>query len=128
MAHKHAGDYLRTAGGPNRNADKRQIFIIRADGSVVSRQYLDHTLWTDDKFEREVMYPGDTIVVPEQLNKTTLLARLDGLVGGVLAVCPWSGGDPGDQVAGDVNRAAQRNWRVADVKDCQCCDSTNRST
>ena len=43
---------------------------------MVSRQYLDHTLWTDDKFEREAMYPGDTIVVPEQLNKTTFLRGL----------------------------------------------------
>ncbi|MGA9588092.1 MAG: SLBB domain-containing protein [Terracidiphilus sp.] len=76
LAHKHAGDYLRTAGGPNRNADKKQIFIIRADGSVVSRQYLEHTLWTDDKFDRQAIYPGDTIVIPEQLNKTTLLRGL----------------------------------------------------
>lgn len=76
LAHKHAGEYLRTAGGPNRNADRKQIFIIRADGSVVSRQYLDHTFWTDDKFNNEVIYPGDTIVVPEQLNKTTLLRGL----------------------------------------------------
>ncbi|HEY2470122.1 MAG TPA: SLBB domain-containing protein [Terracidiphilus sp.] len=76
IAHRHAGEYLRNAGGPNRNADRKQIFIIRADGSVVSRQYLDHNLWTDDKFNREVIYPGDTIVVPEQLNKTTLLRGL----------------------------------------------------
>jgi hypothetical protein len=76
LNHKHAGDYLRTAGGPNRTADKKQIFIIRADGSVVSRQYLNHSLWTDDKFNKEVIYPGDTIVVPEQLNKTTLLRGL----------------------------------------------------
>ena len=76
IPHKEASDYLRTAGGPNRNADKKQIFIIRADGSVVSRQYLNRNLWTDDKFAREVIYPGDTIVVPEQLNKTTLLRGL----------------------------------------------------
>ena len=73
---KHAGDYLQSAGGPNRNADKRQMFIIRADGSVVSRQYLNRTVWSDDRFGREVIYPGDTIVVPEQLNKTTLLRGL----------------------------------------------------
>jgi protein involved in polysaccharide export with SLBB domain len=74
--HQHAGDYLRSAGGPNRNADRRQIFIIRADGSVVSRQYLDRTLWANDKFDRQTIYPGDTIVVPEQLNKTTILRGL----------------------------------------------------
>jgi hypothetical protein len=33
-------------------------------------------LWTDDKFDHQVIYPGDTIVVPEQLNKTTLLRGL----------------------------------------------------
>jgi protein involved in polysaccharide export with SLBB domain len=76
LPHRRAGEYLQTAGGPNRNADRRQIFIIRADGSVVSRQYLNHTLWTDDRFSREVIYPGDTIVIPEQLNKTTILRGL----------------------------------------------------
>lgn len=76
IPHQRAGEYLRNAGGPNRNADRRQIFIIRADGSVVSRQYLDHSLWADDKFSREAIFPGDTIVVPEQLNKITLLRGL----------------------------------------------------
>ncbi len=76
IAHRQAGEYLRSAGGPNRNADRRQTFIIRADGSVVSRQYLDHTLWTDDKFNRQVIYPGDTIVVPEAINKSTILRGL----------------------------------------------------
>jgi protein involved in polysaccharide export with SLBB domain len=76
LPHRNAGEYLREAGGPNRNADRKQIFIIRADGSVVSRQSLDHTLWTDDKFGRAVIYPGDTIVVPEQLNKASVLRGL----------------------------------------------------
>ena len=76
IPHRHAGEYLQSAGGPHRNADRRQMFIIRADGSVVSRQYVNHTLWTDDRFSREVIYPGDTIVVPEQLNKTTFLRGL----------------------------------------------------
>lgn len=76
IPHRRAGDYLQTAGGPNRNADRRQIFIIRADGSVVSRQYANRSLWSDDRFSREAIYPGDTIVIPEQLNKTTLLRGL----------------------------------------------------
>lgn len=76
LPRQHAGDYLRTAGGPNRNADRRQIFIIRADGSVVSRQYPQHTVWTDDKFNRQPIYPGDTIGVPESINKTTVLRGL----------------------------------------------------
>jgi polysaccharide export outer membrane protein len=76
IPHRRVGEYLESAGGPNRNADRRQIFVIRADGSVVSRQYLNRTLWTDDRFNRQVIYPGDTIVIPEQLNKSTLLRGL----------------------------------------------------
>jgi len=73
---KRAGEYLRTSGGPSKNADKKQMFIIRADGSVLSRQYLQRTLWTGDNFDGQVMYPGDTIVVPAQLNKVTFLRGL----------------------------------------------------
>ena len=75
-AHFDAGDYLRDSGGPNRNADRRQIFIIRADGSVVSRQYLTHTLWTNAEFDRQPIYPGDTIVVPTAINRTSVLRGL----------------------------------------------------
>ena len=76
LAHQDAGSYLRTAGGPNRNADRRQVFIIRADGSVVSRQYLPHTMWESGGFDRLPIYPGDTIVVPAAMNKATLLRGL----------------------------------------------------
>jgi len=76
LAHHDAGTYLRTAGGPNRNADRRQIFIIHADGSVVSRQYLQHTLWESDGLDSQPIYPGDTIVVPTAVNKATFLRGL----------------------------------------------------
>ncbi len=76
LAHHDAGSYLKTSGGPNRNADRRQIFIIRADGSVVSRQYLSHTLWEGDEFDRQPIYPGDTIIVPASVNKATFLRGL----------------------------------------------------
>lgn len=72
-AHFDVGDYLRDSGGPNRNADRRQIFIIRADGSVVSRQYLAHTLWSNTEFDKQPIYPGDTIVVPTAINRTSAL-------------------------------------------------------
>ena len=76
LAHRDAGSYLKTSGGPNRNADRRQIFIIRADGSVVSRQYLSRTIWEGDQFDRLPIYPGDTIVVPASVNKATFLRGL----------------------------------------------------
>ncbi len=76
LAHHDAGSYLKTSGGPNRNADRKQIFIIRADGSVVSRQYLSHTIWEGDAFDRQPIYPGDTIIVPASVNKATFLRGL----------------------------------------------------
>lgn len=76
LPHRDAGGYLKTSGGPNRNADRRQIFIIRADGSVVSRQYLSRSVWEGDQFDRQPIYPGDTIVVPTSVNKATLLRGL----------------------------------------------------
>ena len=76
QVHRDAGAYLRNAGGPNRNADRRQIFIIRADGTVISKGTLSHNLWTNDEFNREPIYPGDTIVVPEAINKTSVLRGL----------------------------------------------------
>lgn len=60
--------YLQRAGGPDREADKKRIFVLRADGSVVSRQYA-HVL-------EAPIYPGDTIVVPPVLDKRALLQRI----------------------------------------------------
>jgi protein involved in polysaccharide export with SLBB domain len=59
-----SGAYLHLAGGPNREADKKHLFIIRADGSVVSRESANG-LW-GNTFEQLQMNPGDTIVVPEK--------------------------------------------------------------
>ena len=61
-------DYLRQAGGPDRQADKRRTFILRADGSVYSSQYGD--------VAKATMYPGDTIVVPPQLDHRAIMRNL----------------------------------------------------
>ena len=61
-------EYLRQAGGPDRQADRRRTFILRADGSVYSRQYGD--------VDRATMFPGDTIVVPPQLGSRAILRDL----------------------------------------------------
>jgi protein involved in polysaccharide export with SLBB domain len=61
---RRAGDYLHLAGGPNRDADRKQIFVIRADGSVISRASVNGP-W-GNTFDRLRMNPGDTIVVPEK--------------------------------------------------------------
>ena len=71
---KRLGDYLRESGGATRTGDARHAFLIRADGSVVSKSWWNGPL--SQSFEGLRLNPGDTIVVPEQINKTTLLREL----------------------------------------------------
>ncbi len=68
---RRAGNYLHLAGGPDRNADAKHSFIIRADGSVVSREG-ENGLW-GNTFDGLRMNPGDTIVVPEKTFKPSAL-------------------------------------------------------
>lgn len=65
---QHVINYLKRAGGPDRQADKHRIFILRSDGSVVSRQYAN--------VEHAPIFPGDTIVVPPIINKLPILQRI----------------------------------------------------
>jgi protein involved in polysaccharide export with SLBB domain len=71
---RRAEDYLQLAGGIARSGDGRHAFIIRADGSVVSRK--SKGARSRGSLERLSMYPGDTFVVPEVVDKTTLLRGL----------------------------------------------------
>jgi protein involved in polysaccharide export with SLBB domain len=59
-----AGDYLHLAGGPNRDADRKQNFILRADGSVTNHDAGQPN--SASGFEKVRLYPGDTIIVPEK--------------------------------------------------------------
>ena len=65
------GTYLRLAGGPNRDADRRRAFVIRANGEVVSRD-MTNGPWGNE-FNDLRIYPGDTIVVPEKTFKPSAL-------------------------------------------------------
>ncbi len=57
------GWYLRKAGGATRTGNKKDIYVLRADGSVVPRD----SGWIGSNFMNLRMRPGDTIVVPEKL-------------------------------------------------------------
>ena len=67
-------DYLQTSGGVTKSGDWGHSFVIRADGSVVSRASAlarqSHGL---EHFE---MNPGDALIVPEQLNRGTFMRGL----------------------------------------------------
>ncbi len=71
---KTVSDYLRLSGGSRRDGDKKHEFVVRADGSTVSRQQ-HHALLSRD-FSMLKLMPGDTIVVPQKTNSGALLRGL----------------------------------------------------
>ena len=56
--------YLSQAGGATNLANKKSIFVIRADGSVIGAQE-GFSLWRGNPLDA-TLYPGDTVVVPEK--------------------------------------------------------------
>jgi protein involved in polysaccharide export with SLBB domain len=63
---KSAGWYLRQAGGASELANKKSIFVVRADGSVIGHGGTIDEFWHESVLSA-VLHPGDTIVVPERL-------------------------------------------------------------
>ncbi len=73
-SHRRVEDYITLAGKPNRIADWKHAFIIRADGSIYSRERAQG-VWTN-LFPRAQVNPGDTIVVPEKLIRPSALRQV----------------------------------------------------
>jgi protein involved in polysaccharide export with SLBB domain len=59
---KSAKWYLSQSGGPTQLANKKAIFVIRADGSVIGS---NGSMWSGDSLNA-VLQPGDSVVVPEK--------------------------------------------------------------
>jgi len=64
---KSARWYLGQSGGLTQIADKNAVFVVRADGSVVSAKN-NSGFWSGDPLNA-VLKPGDSIVVPEKAPK-----------------------------------------------------------
>lgn len=60
---KHAGWYLKQAGGPTTLANKKEIFVVRANGTVVGRGSGE---WWSGNVLSTTLQAGDTIFVPEK--------------------------------------------------------------
>jgi protein involved in polysaccharide export with SLBB domain len=60
---KNLGWYLRKSGGATRSGDKKEIYVLRADGSIVPMG----NSWVSNSFMDLHMRPGDTIFVPERI-------------------------------------------------------------
>ncbi len=65
------GAYLHMAGGPNKDADRKHAFVIRADGEVISYD-MARGPWGNE-FDHLAMSPGDTVVEPDKTLKPSLL-------------------------------------------------------
>ncbi len=70
---RNLDEYMRLAGGPTRGADTASAFVIRPNGSVVSVRQNGGWFGSGGTFADLKAEPGDTIFVPEELNKTTFL-------------------------------------------------------
>ncbi len=65
-------DYLKMVGGPTASADREHIFLIKADGSVLTRDNTGGGFLQGGLMSARVE-PGDSIVVPEKLIQTRLM-------------------------------------------------------
>jgi protein involved in polysaccharide export with SLBB domain len=69
---KTVADYVAQAGGTRKEADRRSMYVLRADGSVISEQ----GSFFSSGLNGTRLMPGDAIVVPEDLTRTTWMKDL----------------------------------------------------
>lgn len=78
--------YVAQSGGGTKLSDKGHAFLLRANGAIVGKSKASG--WFSSSFDGIKPMPGDTIVIPEQLDKESLLKSLKdwSLVFGQLAL------------------------------------------
>lgn len=67
-------DYLQKAGGPTRDGDADEVYLVRASGLVASKRQT--SMLAFGSFGGEKVKPGDTIIVPEKLERYNLTKDL----------------------------------------------------
>ncbi|WP_442774464.1 SLBB domain-containing protein [Sphaerotilus montanus] len=65
------GDVLNLAGGPTRGSDPGSTFVLRPNGSVLSQLQRSSFFGLVGGVTKIKAEPGDTVFVPEMMNKTT---------------------------------------------------------
>lgn len=71
-SNSYVNDYIEQAGGLNSGADKSELFVLRADGTAKSAQSQG---WFSGAGSIS-LNPGDTIVVPEKLDRSSFMQSL----------------------------------------------------
>lgn len=69
---KTAGWYLSHAGGTNSTANRKEVFVIRANGSVIGRR---SDRWFNGGVLSTRLNPGDVVVVPRKIIGASLFWR-----------------------------------------------------
>lgn len=73
--------YLNKVGGPTKNAETAEMSVVRADGTVFSKQQAGMGVrwnseshhWIFGGFNITEIYAGDTILVPEKIKKVDVM-------------------------------------------------------
>ena len=60
---RNVGWYLRKAGGATPSGNKKDIYVLRADGSIVPHG----SIWTGNNLMNLRLRPGDSVFVPEKI-------------------------------------------------------------
>ena len=74
---ENAAFYLEKAGGPTRDAEESDIYIVRTDGTVLSRQ--QSSMFRSLFFRglmSTTMEPGDTIIVPQKFERIAWMREI----------------------------------------------------
>lgn len=81
--------YLDKVGGPTKNAEDGEIYLVKADGSVISRSQegmlgiswdVENNRWTTGGFMATKVWRGDVVLVPRKLTKIPWLKTTTDLV------------------------------------------------
>ncbi|MEY4907303.1 MAG: hypothetical protein RL260_1021 [Pseudomonadota bacterium] len=73
---KTLGEFLDLAGGPSRGSDPGATFVLRPNGSVLSQLQRSSFFGLVGGVTKVKAEPGDTVFVPEMMNKTTWVQDL----------------------------------------------------
>jgi protein involved in polysaccharide export with SLBB domain len=81
---KSVSYFLRKSGGPTNNAEEDEMYLIKVDGSVFSRQQTSFGIhwdeearsWSTGSFLGSRIDPGDSLVVPQKLERVAWMRNI----------------------------------------------------
>jgi len=87
-ANMTVGEYLERAGGPTKTADEKAIYVVKANGEILASA---QSRGMFNKFDNTVLMPGDTIVVPEDLDRVPTLRLIKDVTDIVFKIATTAG-------------------------------------